>query len=140
MHRTELCFRALHHRIVWLEERQAGQDPSDEQVERVLRKILAEKFSGGVTYMENRYTLEEERSFVEVQRVASTLRPVTIDVASLIVEPETVPSKAYMETFRMLEGQLTDFPHIDLRKSPRQSSVDVKMNCEVKKPNSPGSV
>jgi hypothetical protein len=44
MHRTELCFRALHDRITWLEERVVWQGaPSDEQVERVLRKILAEK-------------------------------------------------------------------------------------------------
>jgi hypothetical protein len=38
-----LCFRALNDRIIWLEKREAGQAPSDEQVERVLRKILAEK-------------------------------------------------------------------------------------------------
>lgn len=43
MHRTELCFRALHHRITRLEERELLQGPTDEQVERVLRKILAEK-------------------------------------------------------------------------------------------------
>lgn len=44
MHRTEACFRALHERVVRLEqERELYMRPTDDQVERVLRKILAEK-------------------------------------------------------------------------------------------------
>lgn len=38
MHRTELCFRALHQRIIRLEDR-AYQGPSDEQVRMLLYKL-----------------------------------------------------------------------------------------------------
>jgi hypothetical protein len=43
-------------------------------------------------------------------------RPVLVDVASLIVHPEAVPSQSYLETFGMLEMQLNKFPNIDLRR------------------------
>lgn len=50
--------------------------------------------------------------FVEDARERSTIQPITIDAASLFVEPESVPSKAYAETFRMLEGHLTEYPQL----------------------------
>ena len=141
MHRTELCFRALHERISWLEDRQAWQGPSDEQVERVLRKILAERFSdGNIQQVQNPNVMKEEDYFVEDRRNHSIPRPVAMDPASLTVHPEAVPSKAYADTFRMLEMQLDDFPKVDLNKSTHQESRDVKRNYDIKQPKGTGGV
>lgn len=56
--------------------------------------------------------LKGDDFFVEDARSRSTIRPINIDAASLFVEPESVPSKAYAETFRMLEGRLSEYPHM----------------------------
>jgi hypothetical protein len=141
MHRTELCFRALHERIIWLEERQAWQGPSDEQVERVLRKILAERFAdGNVQQVQSPNIMKEEDYFVEDRRNLGILRPVAIDPASLFVEPDAVPSKAYVETFNMLERHLADFPDVDLRRTPPHEARDVKMNYDIKQSKSSDGV
>jgi hypothetical protein len=133
MHRTELCFRALHERITWLEERQALHGPSDEQVERVLRKILAEKFVEGHTqHVHNPNVMKEGDFFVEDRRNLAILSPVAMDPASLFVDPEAVPSKAYVETFNMLERHLSDFPDVDLRKTTPPHPRDVKPNSNVR--------
>jgi hypothetical protein len=124
MHRTELSFRALHERLVWLEDRQVGHGPSDEQVERVLRKILAERFSGEDQHpVQDPNITKEEVYFVENRKRLAILSPVVIDPASLFVEPDAVPSKAYADTFEMLERHLTDFPNIN-RKTTSQGTVD----------------
>ncbi|KAF2819966.1 hypothetical protein CC86DRAFT_123403 [Ophiobolus disseminans] len=142
MHRTELCFRALNDRIIWLEERQEWKGPSDEQVERVLRKILAEKFShdGTQEAPHNHNVMKEEDYFVEDRRDLGVPRPVAMDAASLVVDPEAVPSKAYAETFRMLEMQLDKFPNVDLRKASRQEAGDVKTHYEPNRPRGSDSV
>jgi hypothetical protein len=116
MHRTELCFRALHERLVRLEDR-TWQGPSDEQVERVLRKILAERFSAGIAQQDQEdqdpSIMKEEERFVEDRRVLANLKSVHIDPAMLFVHPDTVPSKAYAETMKVLDTRLADFPNID---------------------------
>lgn len=112
LQRSEDAFRALHQRISYLEERQV-YGPSDEQVERVLRKILAERFANDGSQRTDSMTLTKGTNFfVEDARERSTIQPITIDAASLFVEPESVPSKAYAETFRMLEGHLTEYPQL----------------------------
>lgn len=128
MQRTEHCFRALHQRVLILEERQAWQGPSDEQVERVLRKILAEKFSEGTTHFQNPNAMKEQDYFVHDPKKLAAPRPVAIDPAALLVEPDAVPSKAYADTFRMLERQLVDFPGVDVTRTIQQEAQDVKMN------------
>ncbi|KAH7078327.1 hypothetical protein FB567DRAFT_132658 [Paraphoma chrysanthemicola] len=136
MHRTELCFRALHERIMSLEERQALEGPSDEQVERVLRKILAEKFSYvGKEQFERSAGVKEEAYFVEHLRYRSIPVPVAVDPASLFVDPEDVPSKQYAETFRMLESRLEDYPCFDEEESTHSRETDAKIKFEVKTPN-----
>ncbi|OAL56858.1 hypothetical protein IQ07DRAFT_495575 [Pyrenochaeta sp. DS3sAY3a] len=134
MHRTELCFRSLHQRVVYLEERQAWRGPTDEQVERVLRKILAEKFSdAGPQMQENIHAMKEEDYFVEHPKGLAMLRSITIDPASLLVEPDAVPSKAYAETFQMLENRLQTYPaHEGLNDPPQEDTENLKMNMEVK--------
>lgn len=114
MQRTEQCFRALHQRVLVLEERQTWRGPTDEQVERVLRKILAEKFSEGTSHFQNPNAMKEGDYFVQDPKIPATPRPVAIDPAALIVEPDAVPSKAYAETFRMLDHQLVDYPGIEM--------------------------
>lgn len=113
LQRTEDCFRALHNRVLYLEERQAWQGPSDEQLERVLRRILAERFTTDEQQRTDTMNLvKANNACVEDARTRSSIRPITIDAASLFVEPESVPSRAYAETFQMLEGRLTDYPRL----------------------------
>lgn len=121
---------------MYLEERQAWAPPTDEQVERVLRKILAEKFSGaGMQPVENPNTMRDGDYFVENRKDLAILRPVSFDPAALLVEPEAVPSKAYAETIQMLESQLTQFPRMGMNRSPHEEGArDMKMNIDVKKP------
>jgi hypothetical protein len=112
LQRSEDAFRALHQRISYLEERHA-YGPSDEQVERILRKILAERFTDEGQQRTDSVTFHKgDDFFVEDARGRSTIRPINLDAASLFVEPESVPSKAYAETFRMLEGRLNEYPHM----------------------------
>jgi hypothetical protein len=126
MHRTELGFQALHDRIAWLEERQACHAPSDEQVERVLRKILAEKFAGEHKQpVQDPNVMKEKAYFVEDRKKLASLRPIVIDPTSLFVEPDAVPSKAYAETFKMLERRLEDFPNVDRKPTP-PDTVDLE--------------
>ncbi|KAF2186170.1 hypothetical protein K469DRAFT_630888 [Zopfia rhizophila CBS 207.26] len=46
LNRTERSFQAMHQRITFLEDRQNDLAPSDEQMERILRRQLAERFAG----------------------------------------------------------------------------------------------
>jgi hypothetical protein len=120
MHRTEQSFRAMHQRILHLEERQAWQEPSDEQVERVLRKILAERFAdAGVKGVRNPNVMKDGDYFVE-NPDAHTMIPesIPIDVDSLQVDPGAVPSQRYLETMQMLEGRIPSFPELDVWKTP----------------------
>lgn len=138
MHRTELSFRALHERIMFLENRQAWEGPSDEQVERVLRKILAEKFSdAGMQQVQNPNIMKDGDYFVENLKTLASPRPISIDPASLLVEPEAVPSKAYAETLEMLESRLHRF---EPNQSANEDVKPFKMNIDVKKPRSPDNV
>jgi|TARA_R110002003_G_scaffold288_2_gene18311 hypothetical protein len=124
----------LHERIVRLEKRQQG--PSDEQVERVLRKILAERFSDvGVQQVDGLSGLKDETQFLEDCRHLAIPTPVAIDPASLFVDPDDVPSKQYAETFRMLESQLAEYPSFDEGKAAHPRSTETKMKFEVKTPN-----
>lgn len=113
MHKTELCFREMHHRLVHLEEKQAPFGPTDEQVERAVRKILAEKFSStGSQPVEDLGAGRDH--FVEDRNLLAFPKPILYDPASLIVDPESVPSKKYVETFQQLEKELVGFPNTKL--------------------------
>ncbi|KAI8937537.1 hypothetical protein NX059_005255 [Plenodomus lindquistii] len=140
MHRTEMCFRELHERIMALEERQASHGPTDEQVERVLRKILTERFSLPVTQPTG--TARDAASTDALggdRRFLGYPRPVMVDPASLVVEPDCVPSKAYVETFHMLESRLATFPYMG---SPTSEGdvKDIKVDMRVRISESPDSV
>jgi hypothetical protein len=122
MHKTEECFRSLHERILDLEQ-QAWRGPSDEQVERVLRKIIAERFADVGLPPETQIPIsrtdvppafKESDAFLQSARSLTISRPIAIDPASLIVEPDSVPSRAYAETFQMLETRLAGYPQIAL--------------------------
>jgi len=107
MRKTELCFRKLHERIQQLEQRPSLQAPTDEQLERVLRKILAERFSDpSMHHMKKDESIQDGGWFVK----DPFPRSVRMNVASLLVSPESVPSQAYTETFQMLEDELDSFP------------------------------
>ena len=141
MHRTERCFRQLHERIVRLESGQTSQGPTDEQVERVLRKILAEKFSGPpIHHHKKRDTMQDGNYFVRDPNDSPYPKPVKIDVASLLVSPDSVPSQAYAETFHMLENRLNTFPGTDLLTPGEDDDVNIKTNVEFKESRSSGSV
>jgi hypothetical protein len=101
LERTESAFQALEFRVSRLEERQVI-GPSDEQVERVLRKILAERFANDGSHRTDSIGLMKDNNLrLEDAKGRSSIRPIRIDAASLFVEPESVPSKAYTETFQM---------------------------------------
>lgn len=122
LERTEDAFRALHQRVTYLEERQV-HGPSDEQVERVLRKILTERFSGdGSHRIDSMNIVKGSNFFVEDARSRTSIRPINIDAAALFVEPDSVPSRAYAETFQMLEGRLTEYPLMQQR-GPLESNA-----------------
>ncbi|KAF2264364.1 hypothetical protein CC78DRAFT_233649 [Lojkania enalia] len=115
MHRTEQAFREMHQRVTYLEEHHAWPGPSDEQVERILRKILAEKFgNAGVELADNPNTTNERPYFVQKPNDDLAFpKPIPIDGASLAVDPEAIPSKTYGQTFQMLESKLSSFPNMD---------------------------
>jgi hypothetical protein len=114
MNRTEQCFRKMHERILQLEDRQDWQGPSDEQVERVLRKILTERFSGGTMQpVHHPNIMKEADYFVEDPRKHPAPLPVPIDPTFLFVDPESVPSRAYADTIKLLDRRIADFPSID---------------------------
>jgi hypothetical protein len=122
----------MHERILQLEDRQDWQGPSDEQVERVLRKILAERFSDDTMHQVQHPNIMKEREFfVEDPRKQSAPGPVFIDPAALFVDPEAVPSKAYADTIRMLDRRLHDFPDVDHRRLVVEGTRDVKLNYNV---------
>ncbi|KAI1679694.1 hypothetical protein KJE20_10334 [Pyrenophora tritici-repentis] len=120
MRRTELCFRKLHERILLLEQRPPIQAPTDEQLERVLRNILAERFSDPVMHhMKKDDVARDEGWFVKDPYPKS----IKMNVASLLVPPESVPSQTYTDTFRMLEDGLDGFPGEDLLSEENEDRV-----------------
>lgn len=130
LQRTEYAFQALSLRISRLEERQA-KGPSDEQVERVLRKILAERFANdGSHRTDSMHLIKNNDFFPEDVKGRSTIRPIRIDAASLFVEPESVPSKAYAETFQMLEGRLTEYPRMHEEEPTEDNVMDGTIKVE----------
>jgi hypothetical protein len=131
MNRTEQCFRQLHERILKLETGQVSQAPTDEQVEHVLRKILAERFfDPAIHHHRKRDTMQDGGYFVRDPNASPYPTPVKIDVASLLVSPESVPSQAYTETFRMLENRLNTFPETNLLTPGEDDDKDIKTNVE----------
>ncbi|CAG5178047.1 uncharacterized protein ALTATR162_LOCUS8508 [Alternaria atra] len=139
MRRTELCFRKLHERILLLEQKQAVQGPTDEQVERVLRKILDERFSDLGSHHGRKLGAVQDRSwFVRDPNDLPYPRSIKMDIASLIIPPDAVPSKAYSETFRMLEHGLRGFPRDHLLDS--DDDEDCKMKVGIKDSRSSHSV
>jgi hypothetical protein len=131
----------MHERILQLEDRQDWQGPSDEQVERVLRKILAERFSDGTMHEVQHPDIRRERDyFVEDPRKQPAPRPVLIDPAALFVDPEAVPSKAYADTLNMLEGRLHDFPDATHKMHVVEGPRDGKLNYNMGQVNGIGHV
>ena len=135
MHKTELCFRELHQRIMHLEERQAAQGPTDEQVERVLRKILAEKFSNSDKHLaQHSHDTWDRKYFVENPDGVAHFSSIPFDPASLVVDPDSVPSKAYAETFRMLESRIANFPRLGREEDVHPCANGIKENVDIKQP------
>jgi hypothetical protein len=129
----------MHERILQLEDRQDWQGPSDEQVERVLRKILAERFSDGtMQQVHHNNTMKEADYFVGDLRKQPAPRPIPINVASLLVDPEAVPSKAYADTIQMLEARIKHFPNLDHENLADNGARNVKLNYEMEQINGSG--
>lgn len=112
MHQTEFHFRELHQRLTFLEQRQASQGPTDEQVERVLRKILAERFSGIDAQRHETYTTTRDSGYCGEDRTFMKFpQAIMVDAATLIVNPDCIPSKEFGQTFDILESQLAGYPN-----------------------------
>jgi hypothetical protein len=125
MQRVESSFQALHERLCYLEQRQAAQGPTDEQVERVLRKILAERFAEpGTQRLDN---AEKSMSSEWLEKIrnpeASIPKTISLDAATLQVDPDAVPSKAYGQALQMLEMGLQKFPQADVTRSALTNGV-----------------
>jgi hypothetical protein len=141
MNRTEQCFRKMHERISQLEDRQDWHAPSDEQVERVLRKILAERFSDGtLPPIQYQNIMKEADYFVEDARRQPAPLPVLIDPASLMTDPDSVPSKAYADTINLLDKRIARFPNFDHRNHVNEGTRDVKRNYKLGQINGSGCV
>lgn len=136
MHRAEMSFRALHERVLQLEERQITQGPSDEQVERILRKILAERFGHAPLPQNGDVRPQMPDYFVEPRGKYTIPQAIPIDPISLLVDPQAVPSTAYTETFQMLEQQLETFPRIKKSRSEDENEENARMGLHVKTPKS----
>ncbi|KAF1974417.1 hypothetical protein BU23DRAFT_461758 [Bimuria novae-zelandiae CBS 107.79] len=140
LHRSEAAFRALHDRITYLEQQQqSSQGPSDEQVEQVLRKILADRFSDGATQPTLKPNEGKDgQHFVKPPDSASVPRPPAIDPAALQVDPTAVPSKVYGQTFQMLEKELHRFPQTEVSKSALKATTvknEGTANCPAPPPD-----
>jgi hypothetical protein len=118
MRRTEHSFRDMHRRILVLEQRQSWKGPSDEQVERALRKILAEKFCDpGSQKIDNPPGMKDGDYFVENPSMDGVVpHAIPMDLNMPDMDPEAVPSKTYRDTLDMLEGKLPGFPDLDISK------------------------
>ncbi|KAJ8111627.1 hypothetical protein OPT61_g5826 [Boeremia exigua] len=130
LQRTEDAFRTLHRRVSFLEERQA-HGPSDEQIERVLRKILAERFAGdGPPRTDSMDMVKSDNFLLEDAKGQPTITPININPTTLFVEPESVPSRAYVETFRMLEGRLSEYPSMHQQEPVESETSDGRIKTE----------
>jgi hypothetical protein len=125
MQRVESSFQALHERLHYLEQRQAAQGPTDEQVERVLRKILAERFAEPGTQRFDNAEKAKSSDWLEKIRnpEVSIPKTVSLDAASLQVNPDAVPSKAYGQALQVLEMGLQKFPQVDVARSVLTNGV-----------------
>ncbi|KAF2192208.1 hypothetical protein K469DRAFT_553764 [Zopfia rhizophila CBS 207.26] len=115
MTRTERSFQAMNARIMYLENRQAWKGPSDEQVERILRKILAEKFAenAAVQRVENPNVMENGQFYV--QKPTDDLvvpKPLVVDSGILSVDSNAVPSDSWKKDFDLLKQQLAESPQL----------------------------
>jgi hypothetical protein len=108
----------------------------------VLRKILAERFSDPpiIHQHKKRDTMQDGNYFVRDPDDSPYPKPCKIDVASLLVSPESVPSQAYAETFHMLESRLNTFPGTDLLTLGEDDDENIKTNVEFKEIRSSDSV
>ncbi|KAJ4286092.1 hypothetical protein N0V90_013441 [Kalmusia sp. IMI 367209] len=124
LRRSENAFRALHERVSYLERQQAAQGPTDEQVERVLRKILAERFAPeGVRPVGDVEQSKNVQYFVKPPDPSSIPKPPLISPAKLAVDPEAVPSKVYGDTFRMLQEGLSEYPQVNVTTSSQKDTT-----------------
>lgn len=131
MNRTNECFKTIHARQLQLEDRvaqfehQSWQGPSDEQLERVLRKILAERFADpNGRSGDGMDTIKATPRFLDqLKEDLIYPRPIPLDLASLQVDGKEVPSEKYAEDMRMLESELEHFPQTDMN-APTPESID----------------
>lgn len=140
MHRVETSFQALHERIEYLEQRQAGEGPTDEQVERILRKILSERFAdANVGHVGGSSGRKDANAFLRKPDTSlSVPKAIPISITELEVNPEAMPSKAYGQSFQMLEKELSNFPRVDTTKSARKdNNTAEKLDTEFKRPRTP---
>ncbi|PSN70412.1 hypothetical protein BS50DRAFT_312060 [Corynespora cassiicola Philippines] len=140
MQRTEQSLRSLHDRIRALEVRQQWVGPTDEQVERVLRKILAERFTdAGVHQPEtpHLHVMDDRDYFVDKPKQDARQMTIPFNLTALTVDPEAVPSKAYRETFRDLENGIKGYPHVeDDTDGQQDDDSDVKDPSPIRHANS----
>lgn len=97
----------------------------------MLRKILAERFANdGPPRTDSMNLFKSNDLFIEEAKNRSSIKPININAACLFVEPESVPSRAYAETFRMLEGRLEEYPHMHDDEAAQESGVEGKIKVE----------
>lgn len=97
----------------------------------MLRKILAERFADDDLHQTDSMNAVKSSDFsVEGARNRSSIRPIIINPASLFVEPESVPSKAYAETFQMLEGRLAEYPRLYPNEPAEEGAFEGKIKVE----------
>jgi hypothetical protein len=131
----------MHERISQLENRQDWQGPSDEQLERVLRKILAERFSDGTMQpAQHPNIIKETEYFVENLRRQPAPLPVLMDPTSLLTDPESVPSRAYADTIKLLDNRIAQFPNFDQRNHAHDDSRHFKRSQDLGQMNGSGRV
>lgn len=144
MDRTNECFKWMYARQQLLEERfiqferHSGQAPSDEQLERVLRKILAERFadpkSSSLDGMDT--TTETPRFLDQLKEDLINGKRLPFNLTSLHVDPMAVPSEKYVQDMRMLESELEGYPQVNMNVSTPES-LDKDTKPRLKEPRQP---
>jgi len=82
--------------------------------------------------------MNSNRARAEERKFLSYPRAILIDPASLVVDPDSVPSKAYHETFKKLESRLSEYPYMG-DSARQEDNKEIKVDASLKTSGSPDS-
>ncbi|KAF2201104.1 hypothetical protein GQ43DRAFT_372275 [Delitschia confertaspora ATCC 74209] len=145
MAKTEQAFQAFHQRLVYLEKRLDTSDRtalSDAQVERVLRKILAERFAKS-NQSTHQLPADGPPGGAFISNIKDNFvppKPVAVDINKLLVDPNACPNPAWARDMAMLTQDLTSYPRQDPNTRTKSDPIRASSNFFNNDPNPPNKV